>query len=113
MRISSLLLKPYIATLQKQFQSLQQNLAFQDVAPARELSLQVRDEMKSLEKLLNQVDLYSQENRDVVPGSIHDSLKRSKLNLRFAQRTWQRLVSNESRIRKMKEKRTHVTTFAA
>ena len=39
--------------------------------------------------------------------------RKLKLELRFAQRRWQRIVSNEARLRKTHEKRPHVSTFAA
>ena len=113
MKISSLLLKPNLSLIQKEFVSLKERVSFERSEEANLLRQRVEDQLNILGALLNSVNSLDHGFQGRVPAHLFLTYKKSKLNLRIAKRTWSRLLSNESRMRKIQERRTHVTTAAA
>ena len=113
MKISSLLLKPNLCLIQNEFVSLKEHMSFENSREASLLRQRVDDQMNALGALLHSVNSLDLGFQGRVPAHLFLAYKKSKLNLRIAKRTWSRLLSNESRMRKIQERRAHVTTVAA
>lgn len=96
MQIIQSLLSPNILKLQDEFNRLEHELAREDSEEALELKTRIESEMREFEYLKNALASTQGER---VPAELYDSLRKIKLNLRFAQRTRLRLLSNESRRR--------------
>lgn len=111
MKISSLLLKPHIAELERQFNDLAAELKdFQmpDKAGLKDFVDNGLQELHDLELAVSSVDEKSQA---VIPTDLYDSFRRIKLELRVACRRWTRYRSTERR--NQSKGGTHVSTAAA
>ena len=113
MKISSLILKPNLCLIQNEFVSLKERLSFENSKQVKLLRQSVEDQMNALETLLHSVNSLDHGFQGRVPANLFMAYKKAKLSLRIAKRTWSRLLSNESRIKKIQERRAHVTTIAA
>ncbi len=113
MKISYLLLKPYLTRVEREFQDLEHQLNFHRSEETDKLILFVDHEKKELERLKQSLASFDHTTEPVVPHDLYDQFRRLKLELRFAIRRWKRLNSNEARTKKTQEKRSHVSTFAA
>lgn len=113
MKVSSALLKPNIQFLQYEYQKLKQQTGFGNSEEADKLRIFIDKQLKELETLLASVSALDQTAESRVPLHVYPHFKKAKHNLRASSRTWSRIVSNESRIRKMQERRPDVATVAA
>ncbi len=113
MKISSSLLKPYLSQLQNEFEQLFQTIGFDGDLEAIELKSDIQKHLQTLAKLKAAVMVLEDNQETLVPYELHTAYKQQRLELRFAKRTWERLLSNQERIRKMQKRRDHVATFAA
>ena len=113
MKISTLLLRPYLIDLQRQLQDVQQKIEGRPAEEASALHSLVYRKIKELDGLNASLASLDSRGETRVPSNVYDSFRKSKLDLRFLRRKWLRLISNEARNRKIREKRSHVSTFAA
>ena len=96
MEIAHSLLSPNILKLQNEFNRLENELSSEGSEEALELKNRIESEMREFESLKQTLASSSGEK---VPTGLYVSLRKIKLNLRFAQRTRLRLLSNGSRKR--------------
>ena len=114
MEISRMLLKPFLERLEIEYRSLDLELGLHPATPEIvQLKVILHKKFRQLEMLNVSVSYMDDMPGALDPQDLQASLKRLKLELRFARRKYKRLISNESRFRKIQEKRTHVSTVAA
>ncbi len=114
MNISHQLLNPYLGKLRLEFEQLGREFDLRGEAP-EVLPLKDLAQMK-----INQIEDLS---ASIAAGTINlrgdqTSLwqlhfRKLKLDLRFVRRKWLRVLSNEARSRKLRERREDAATFAA
>lgn len=113
MTINSLLLKPFLTKLQQEFERIFREIGFETNEDAAELKVFIQERLQQIAVLKAAVADLERGQETLVPSKLHASLKQIKLDLRFSQRTRERIFSNQERIRKMQERRAHVAIFAA
>lgn len=116
-KIHSLILQPHIQRLENDFRFLVKELSHQPIANYHEevsrLKSFIQQEIEDLRKLQSALISLENVSEPVVPTNVHQNFKRLKMALHLARRRRERLISNEARIRKIQERRAHVSTFAA
>jgi hypothetical protein len=109
MKIKRQILQPYLTRLRGDFETLGRELYAraedERVAPLAELT---REKIREIENLTLPGSGYAEDVNDPF-----ESFKKLKVDLRTAKRKWLRVLSNEARCRKLRNRRDHVTTFAA
>ena len=107
--IKFLLLQPSLIKLKDGYNQLRRDIGFESSEEIDELTVFVNQRLQQVDALLRVL-----ENPNLSASLEHALLYRNlKLELRFAQRRWQRMISTEIRLRKIHEKRPNVSTFAA
>ena len=107
MTISNALLIPGLSKLKEDFASLEQILQNESSDNALALKESIESELDALDQL--NISLLEGKQRT----EFFESYRDLKLKLRFAQRKWRRMISNESRNRKMQEKERGSNVAAA
>lgn len=113
MQISSLLLKPYLEQLCREFQLLSRAVVLESHSELDNLQLEIQNSLDEIRQLQGEVARLSEAQMTRVPASLYENYKKLKLSLRFSQRSLKRFISNQERIRKMQERKNHVAVFAA
>jgi hypothetical protein len=114
MKISSLLLQPYLEQLRKEFEALSRNVASaESTSELSDLQYEIQCSLDEIAHLQTKVAALNQTADSRVPFSVYEDYKKLKLLFRFANRSWKRFNSNQERVRKMQERRSHVAIFAA
>ena len=104
MEVTRSLLNPYLGRLRNEYEKLEQELRLHSSEEAAEFRSLIQPKLASLQTLLN---------GEVLQIQPQATFRRLKLELRFAKRKWQRFLCNEARVRRIEEKRNHVSPFAA
>lgn len=107
MNIKNMLYQPSLMKLKESYHELRRNIGYENSEEAVQLVEYVNSQLLQIEELLR--DLGSQK-RSAEHAQAYRNLK---LELRFAQRRWQRMTATENRFRKIHEKGHDVSTFAA
>ncbi len=113
MKISTLLMKPFLMQLEREFSDLEHHVLSQDGEEALELKTFIRSQQDDLRYLRDWIFRLETLGEHRVPAEFHKLFRKLKLDLRFAHRKWLRILSNEARTRRLNERRGHVSTFAA
>lgn len=113
MEISRMLLKPYVERLVEDFRQIEEELEQHTTPEAAQLKALLQRKNRQLEMLNLAVSYLHHDTPELDPKDLYASLRRLKLELRFARRKWKRLLSNEIRTQRNQDKRSHVDTFAA
>ena len=112
MKLSSAILKPGILEMENGFQQLDILLLGEESNEGLEVRNFVQKQMRDLQNL--KIRLVALENgRESLLPNLFENYRTLKIRLRFAQRRWRLLISNEARSRKMRERVAHVESFAA
>lgn len=118
-RISSVLLQSDITKIREEFCRLERELTFREIPQcftaeaAKELKREIRDGREQTEHLKISLRLL-EANSTLIPKQLYQNFRRLKLELHYADRKYKRLLSNEERIKKIKQRRhADVSTFAA
>ncbi|MFA6600406.1 MAG: hypothetical protein WC352_03525 [Candidatus Omnitrophota bacterium] len=114
MEISRQLLNPYLSRLRSEFEALDRELSLRgdavEILPLADLTQSKIHQIEHLSASINEGEAFGAPEKN---EEFQDLFRRLKLDLRCAQRKWLRVLSNESRIRKMREKKNHAATLAA
>lgn len=115
MNITGLLLKPDFEDLKDDFLKFKKELGtFQQPSELmEELSAFAQKGVEQIEQTLFALDLYNNvvPSENVNPQKFYTNFRRLKLGLHFARRKLRRVVSTRARVRKIQERRAHVSTF--
>lgn len=113
LEISNQLVKPLLARIVHDYGSLYEDLKNHGSEEASLLRSEIRARVAQIEGL----DVYKAMEmvtfNEVQNEKLRDILRNLKLELRFMRRKWQRHKISENRVRRNKEKRAYVSTFAA
>lgn len=109
MQIRTLLLKPYLDRFERELQKLNEELIHHPTGETLPLRSFVEGELSEIQKMRDSVH-HAPENSGV---TLPQNFRQMKLQLRFAKRRWKRLISNEIRFKKIRERQIHVSGFAA
>ena len=94
-KIQSQLIKPFVEKMEREWQSLYDKVRESKVTEALELCPVVENHLKQLQQLSSQ-SMDGENSAANSTDSVHDFIRKSKLDLRSAERRWQRhLVSTE------------------
>ena len=113
MKIHTMLLEPSLERLKENYVQLRREMKLgnESSEETAQLLTYIDRRIQFLEVLMTDL------NRDWSSSTIFfhqaETHRKLKLEFRFARRRWQRITSTESRVRRMQEKRPHVSTFAA
>ena len=113
MKITSVLLKPSLMEIESGFLRLITLLGAQGSDEAQDLKAYVERQLRQVSKV--KTILLSVENQLESPLSfeLFEDFRKMKLRLRFAQRRWRLILSNQARSRKMRERIEHVASVVA
>ncbi len=110
MKISSTLLKPYGRQLKSDFETLYHDLqAKSDGIDARGLKHFVEQQLVEMEQFNHSLE----GDEATVPQDLFEVVKQKKASLRYARRTFERFLSNEVRVRKMRRRQGNDSAVAA
>lgn len=113
MEIPNLLMKPFLAQLEGEFATLAGEIRKVNSPEAVEMTQKLEKKIEEVENLKARFILAEEKGSGVVPADLYDDFRQLKLDLRFMRRGWLKILSNKERLRKMDERRAHVSTFAA
>jgi hypothetical protein len=114
MNISHQLLSPYLGKLRLEFEQLGRELDLRgeapEVLPLKDLT---RKKINQIEDLSASIAAGTINHRGDQAGLWQLHFRKLKLDLRFVRRKWLRVLSNEARSRKLRERKEDAATFAA
>ncbi len=113
MKIRSALLKPHLLEIESGFLRLLTYVSGQDSGESQDLKAYIENQLRQVhatKTILFSLEDYS--GQGLTPQLFEDS-KMMKLRLRFTERRWRLLLSNQARDRKMRERIDHVASVAA
>jgi hypothetical protein len=113
MNIQKMLLEPSMMKLKEGYDELRRAIGLETSEQAASLSLYASRKIHQVEVILSELAAQPKNEFTEPSAAQTQAYRKLKLDLRFAQRRWQRMLSTENRLRKMHEKRPHVSTFAA
>lgn len=113
MTISNAILKPYLSKLRTDFELLFQQVGFQSDYELNELKSKIQQELETIARIQADVMILENHQKTLAPFEIYTAYKSVKRSLHTLKRTFERFNSNQERIRKMQERRSHVAIFAA
>ncbi len=94
-KIQSQLIKPFVEKMEREWQSLYDKVRESKIPEAVELCPVVEKHLGELKQLISE-STNGEDPRANSTGSVHDFIRQSKMDLRTAERRWQRhLVSTE------------------
>lgn len=104
-------MEPFLHQLAQDYTALAADASAHESHEARELCSEIFNSKNEVMGLL--AGLSAATAGEVVPAELHDEFRRLKLGLRFMSRRWLKIQSNTERVKKMYDRRRHVSTFAA
>ncbi len=111
MKISDLLVNPSLQQFEQEFESLAGKVSAQPSVAARELCHEIESRKDQIRQLQGR---FAQDvSGTVIPKDLYEDMRKLKLDLRFMNRRWLKMVSNAERVKKMHARRMHVSTAAA
>ncbi len=113
MEINTQLIKPLVDRLYGDYQQLAGELPLRSNEEIQKLKTFLQKKIHQIETLNSGFVSSGSESQKVLYPSLHDQLRDLKLQLRFAQRRWQRERLNENRFRKNRQSAAFVTSYAA
>ena len=113
MRINRQLLNPNFNKIAEELRQIQQKARLHGSRESLALFALIERKLRQLELTQEILNLPENSQVEIKPVSLHEAFRRFKLELRFSQRKWDRIVSNELRFQKILERRNHVSTCAA
>jgi hypothetical protein len=113
MKISRLLLKPSLDRLEQDLFELENRVFSQHSQDSLSLKILLDRTKSKLQDLKSSSAYLEAQPGAIVPADIYQSYKNLKMDHHLILRKWQRVLSNEARMKKIQEKRSHVSTFAA
>lgn len=93
-KIQSQLIKPFVQKMEKEWQALYDKISQEKSSEAEKLCPEVKNHLLKIQRILNEEDVLT----PVASGeeAVHTFVRQSKMELRAAERRWQRhLVSTE------------------
>jgi len=108
MQISDQLVKPLVERLGDEYRELDRELGQHSIEETESLKILIKKKLRYVESLCSD----DPSNRSALHGNIHHTIRKLKLELRFAQRKWRRLLLNETRFKKQ-DKNEVPASFAA
>lgn len=113
MEISNQILRPLIDRLKAECQELYQQVSLHSSDEALQLKTFIQRKMRQLEMLGVSVSYASSLPEQPDLPVLRHTFRQLKLELRFAQRKWKRVLLSEARIRRNQEKRAVVSQHVA
>ena len=113
MKIQYQLLQPHVDYLKNEFEDLRRKIGFESSDEITELLNYINPRISQLQMLSEAMSSKDDQAEGLASSGVAMAYRKLKLELRFARRRWLRILSTESRIRKIQEKRPNVSTFAA
>jgi hypothetical protein len=110
MKITTLLMQPYLEQLEHEFNALNMAVSCHESLDSAALCRDIETRLNDVRALQSR---YAEITGEIVPSEFHDEFRRLKLDARFMRRRWLKIISNTERVKKMFERRRHVSTFAA
>ncbi len=119
MKISCMLLKPDMKKLETELGRLRDSLrdyTHEEVLEIRDFVRDQENQFSGLQQAFGSLEgafhgtVSASESSS---QSVSEQFREVKMNVRLARRRFKKFLSNQSRIRKMKERRAHVGTYAA
>ena len=113
MEINRILLQSNLDRMTKEFKDLQSLAGRHATSDSLKLSALVDRRLSQLELTRELLAAAGIPGGAVEPADLQHAYRRLKLELRFARRRWNRILSNEARFRKIQARKIHVQSFAA
>src|SRR5687767_4723279 len=113
MKISGLLLKPSLDRLEKELYDLEHHIDSDRSQDSLSIKIVLQDIKSKLQNLRMSSAYLQTQPSAIVPADIYQDYKDIKMEHHLIFRKWRRLISNAARMKKIQEKRSHVSTFAA
>ncbi len=113
MKISSTLLKPNLMQIESGFLRILHQLGPQTSQEAGDLKDSIEKQLRQGHKVKTLLLSIENNPEDSLFYELFEDFKKMKLCLRFAERRWKLILSNEARNRKMRERLEHVAPFVA
>ena len=111
MRITTLLMKPFLQQLEQEFASLAKQIGPHSSPQAGELYQNIENKKMQAQRLQSRFP--GESTQSVIPAEIYDDFRQLKLDLRFMRRRWLKIISNTECVKKKRARRTYVSTVAA
>ena len=97
-KIQTLLIKPFVEKMEKEWEALYQQVVSSAVPEAKELCPLVQSQLSKLRGLIANESL--QDNQDSSSqASAHDFIRQSKMDFRSAERRWKRHLVSTARVK--------------
>lgn len=112
MNISYSLLLPYATKLENDIQDLDRKLSATPSEACLEVRSTIHQKLQQIQNLKHALTQLHQKDR-VAPSELYEIYHEIKLDLHTAFRKWKKILSNEARHRKLREKRTHAAALVA
>ena len=113
MKITSVLLKPNLAEVENGFLRLMVLLRGQNFEEARGLRSYIEKQLREIHKTGSVLFSWENNSSNGLPCELFEDFREMKLRLRFAERRWKLILSNQARSQKMRERTGHVASVAA
>ncbi len=113
MEINTQLIKPLVDRLYDDYQQLAGELPLRSNEEIQKLRIFLQKKIHQIETLNTAISSLSAEPQRPLYPNLQDQLRDLKLQLRFAQRRWQRERLNENRFRKNQRSNSLLASFAA
>ena len=113
MKISSALLKPNLLEIENGFVRLAALLSGQHSEEAEDLKSYIGRQLGQVQKSKSILFALENDAPSLLSYEYFEEFRKMKLRLRFAERRWRLILSNQARSRKMRERNEHVASVAA
>ncbi len=113
MKITSALLEPHLSEIESEFLRLMTYVSGQDCEESQDLKTYIENQLRQVHTTKTSLRSFSDHSGHGLSPQLFEDSKMMKLRLRFAERRWRLLLSNQARNRKMRERIDHVASVAA
>ena len=113
MKIASALLEPHLSEIESDFLRLMTHLSMQDSPESGDLKNYIEKQLRQVHAAKTVLLSAEENSEDVISPQFFEDSRMMKLRLRFAERRWRLLLSNQARYRKMRERLGNVASTAA
>lgn len=113
MKITNALLEPHLSEIESDFLRLMTYLAGQDSRESRELKVYIDKQLRQVHAAKTALHSLDESSPEGFSPKLFEDSRMMKLRLRFAERRWRLLLSNQARHRKMRERVENVASAVA
>lgn len=113
MKITNALLEPHLSEIESNFLRLMTSLSGQDSGESRDLKAYIEKQLCQVHAAKTVLLSLKESSADDLSPKLFEDSRMMKLRLRFAERRWRLLLSNQARHRKMRERIENVASAVA